>query len=74
MSCPRFIELDGKRYLWRDILQLRREQRAAFARAAQPALFELKVDRRPEQERTAAGRYLEPSLFTGFCDTRGELT
>jgi hypothetical protein len=36
-------------------------------RTAQPkqlALFELKNDRRPEAERTAAERYLEPTLFT----------
>jgi hypothetical protein len=64
MSGPKFIDLDGGRYLWRDIVQLRREQRAALARAEHPALFDLKLDRRPEQERTATGRYLEPSLFT----------
>lgn len=59
----RYIEIDGKRYLWRDILQLRREQRKAFRQSQQPALFELKIDCRPVAERTAAGRYLEPSLF-----------
>jgi hypothetical protein len=60
----RFIEIDGKRYLWRDILQLRRQQKKAHAKALQPALFELKDDHRPMTERTAAGRYLEPSLFS----------
>lgn len=60
----RFIEIDGKRFLWRDILQLLREQKKAHAKAQQPALFELKDDRRPLAERTAAGRYLEPSLFS----------
>jgi hypothetical protein len=37
--------------------------------AALLALFELKDDCRPEAERTAAGRYLEPTLFafTGGC-------
>jgi hypothetical protein len=63
MSQPKFIEIDGKRYIWRDLLQLRRERLKAFARAEQPPLFELRVDRRPEQQRTAAGRYREPSLF-----------
>jgi hypothetical protein len=63
MSKAKFIEIDGKRYLWREVLQLRREQRAAFAKAEQPALFELRLDRRPEQQRSAAGRYREPSLF-----------
>jgi hypothetical protein len=29
------IEIDGKRYLWRDVLQLRREQKKAFARSSQ---------------------------------------
>jgi hypothetical protein len=59
----RFIEIGGKHYLWRDILQLRREQKKTHSRAQQPCLFELKDDSRPLTERTAAGRYLEPSLF-----------
>jgi len=64
MNAPRFIEIDGKRYLWRDVLQLRREQRKAHAGAQQPALFELREDCRPAAGRTAAGRYLQPSLFS----------
>ncbi len=60
----KFFWIDGKRHLWRDLLRLRREQVRAFAAARQPALFELKDDSRPAAERTAAGRYLEPSLFT----------
>jgi len=60
---PRFIDLDGKRYLWRDLLRLRQEQRAAAWQGEQPTLFELREDCRPAAERTAAGRYLEPSLF-----------
>jgi hypothetical protein len=60
----RFIEIDGKRYAWRDILALRREQ-AKRERLPQPALFELKADTRPPSQRTAAGRYTEPSLFDG---------
>ena len=64
MSNPKFIEIDGKRLLWRDVLQLRREQKQACANAVQPALFELHEDRRPPSDRTAAGRYLEPSLFS----------
>ena len=63
MSQPKFIEIDGRRYLWRALLQLRREQKAAYACAVQPPLFELRFDQRPEQQRTAAGRYGEPSLF-----------
>ena len=60
---PRFIDIDGKRYLWRDLVKLRQEQREAAQRGEQPALFELREDCRPPTERTAAGRYLEPSLF-----------
>ena len=66
MRAPPFIDIDGKRYLWRDIVQLRQQQREAARRAEQPPLFELRDDRRPETERTAAGRYLEPSLFSQF--------
>jgi hypothetical protein len=61
---PRFIEIDGKRYLWRDLLRLRREQRQA-AKTAQLALFPLKEDRRPQTQKTACGRYAEPTLFEG---------
>jgi hypothetical protein len=62
---PKFIDIDGKRYLWRDIVQLRQEQcrAAAAASPTQPPLFELREDFRPITERTAASRYLEPSLF-----------
>ena len=63
MARLHYIELDGKRYLWREVLQLRREQKKAYARAQQPVLFEIKEDCRPVAARTAAGRYQEPSLF-----------
>jgi hypothetical protein len=50
---------------WRDILQLRREQRAAVAQAEQLALFAaLPDDSRPAYERAASDRYRQPSLFT----------
>jgi len=62
MPLPRFVEIEGRRYLWRDLVALRRAQ--AMPRAAQPALFELIEDCRPPIERTAAGRYQAPSLFT----------
>jgi len=64
MANPKFIEIDGKRLLWRDVLELRREQKQACANAVQPALFELHEDRRQPADRTAAGRYQEPSLFS----------
>jgi hypothetical protein len=64
MRAPPFIDIDGKRHLWRDIVKLRQEQREAARRAEQAPLFELRDDSRPQTERTAAGRYSEPSLFT----------
>src|SRR6266446_3791714 len=60
---PKFFEFEGKRVLWRDLVKLRRAQLQAAAKAAQPALFELKEDCRPASERTASGRFQEPSLF-----------
>ncbi len=58
----RFVEIEGKRYLWREILKLRREQRNEEQRA-QLVLFELKEDRRPASQSSADGRYSEPTLF-----------
>jgi hypothetical protein len=58
----RFVEIDGKRYLWKEILKLRRAQREE-ERQAQLALFELKEDRRPVSQSSADGRYAEPMLF-----------
>ena len=54
MASPKFI--DGKRFVWRDLLQRRREQLAA-EKTEQPALFEIKRDCRPIPARTATGRY-----------------
>ena len=62
MSLPRFIDIDGRRYLWRDLAALC--QARALPRAEQPTLFELHEDHRPSGERNAAERYCEPSLFT----------
>jgi|HubBroStandDraft_6_1064221.scaffolds.fasta_scaffold377896_4 hypothetical protein len=63
MPAHLFIEIDGKRYLWRDILELRRSQIKAHAAVRQPVLFQLRQDCRPAATRTAAGRYFEPTLF-----------
>ena len=70
MKKPDIIVIDGRAYSWRAILALRREQIEAWkaARPEQPALFKLKCDRRPECERTAAGRYREPSLLALLSD------
>ena len=64
MPLPRFIEIDGKRYLWRDLVALRRAQ--ATPKAEQATLFPLREDCRPAPERNAAGRYREPGLFAGI--------
>jgi len=64
MALPRFIEIDGRRYLWRDLVALRRAQ--ATPAAEQPALFTLHEDHRPVGERNAAERYSEPNLFTAL--------
>jgi hypothetical protein len=58
---PRFITIDGKRYLWRDLVTLYRAQ--AEPAAPQPTLFAMRQDRRPPSARTAAGHYREPGLF-----------
>jgi hypothetical protein len=58
----KYLVFDNKRYLWRDILKLRREQRKV-ARQAQPALFELQDDQHPKSQSTASSRYKEPMLF-----------
>ncbi len=60
----RYLIIDGKRYAWREIVALRREQ-AKRERQPQPTLFELRDDARPPSARTAARRYLEPTLFDG---------
>ena len=64
MALPRFIEIDGRRYLWRDLVALRRAQ--ATPATEQPALFPLLEDHRPAGERNAAERYSEPNLFTAL--------
>jgi hypothetical protein len=58
----KFVEIDGRRYAWRDILKLRREQRKQ-SRQNQLTLFELKDDSRPASQSTVVGRYVEPTLF-----------
>ena len=62
MPLPRLIDIDGRRYMWRDLIALRQAQ--AVPTAQQPTLFEFREDRRPAVERNAAERYCEPSLFS----------
>lgn len=65
MNRPDTILIAGRAYRWRDILEMRRQQIAAWkaVRPDQPALFPLIEDSRPKFERTVAGRYNEPTLF-----------
>jgi hypothetical protein len=57
--------LEGRAYSWRGLCELRRQQLEAIrkARGTQPALFELREDHRPANERTADRRYSEPGLL-----------
>jgi hypothetical protein len=61
MPLPKFVVINGQRIAWRKILKLRREQRTE--RPAQTTLFPLRDDVRPESQRTAAGRFENPTLF-----------
>ena len=65
MPKPDTIVIDGHGYSWQQLCELRRQQIEAWRakQARQLALFELKDDRRPATQRTAAGRYAEPTLF-----------
>ncbi len=62
---PDIILIGGRAYSWKAISEARRQQVEAWraAEPSQPVLFELKEDCRPSAERTAAGRYREPSLL-----------
>jgi hypothetical protein len=70
MAKPDTIIVDGHAFSWLRICDLRRQQLEAWKaeQARQLALFELKDDCRPETERTAAGRYLEPTLLSLIAD------
>ena len=61
MSLPRSIEIDGRRYVWRDLVA----SRCAHAKplAEQPTCSR-GATIPPGWRRSAAERYREPSLFT----------
>jgi hypothetical protein len=70
MPKPDTILIGGRAYSWQEICDLRHRQLEA-GKASQPrqlALFELKDDCRPVAERTAAGRYQEPTLLSCLGD------
>jgi hypothetical protein len=64
MRKPDTIFVEVHAFSWRRLVELRRQQLAAWQadQARQLALFELKHNCRPEAGRTVAGRYQEPSL------------
>jgi len=70
MKMPDIIVIQGRAYSWRALQEARRAQITAWKKAqpVQPALFHLKDDRRPESERSTAGRYHEPSLLVYLQD------
>jgi hypothetical protein len=72
MKRPDTIIIEGRAYSWRVLLELRRAQLSEWqaAQPRQPALFELRDDRRPQAERSASGRYLEPTLMAFLQDGR----
>jgi hypothetical protein len=59
MTLPRFIEIHGRRYLWRDLAVLRRAQTTPAEQ--QPALSTLREGHRPAGERNAEERYSQPN-------------
>ena len=65
MSPPDLIMIDGRPYSWRQLCERRRQQLREWkaSRPQQPALFQLKEDCRPRIERSAAGRFAEPTLL-----------
>ena len=65
MAKPDILYVDGHAFSWRRLVQLRREQLEAWkdSEARQLALFDLRTDCRPRSERSAAGRYREPSFL-----------
>ena len=65
MAKPDTSIVDGHALSWQRVCELRRQQLEAW-QSAQPlqlVLFALQNDCRPPAERTAAGRYQEPSLW-----------
>lgn len=72
MRKPDILIVDGHAFSWQRLCDARRQQLEAWkkAEARQLALFDLMADCRPRAERTAAGRYREPSLLEGMRGDR----
>jgi hypothetical protein len=65
MAKPDIILIGGRADGRRDTCRLRRQQLEKWnaPQATAAYLFELKDDRRPATERSAPGRYAEPTIF-----------
>ena len=74
MAKPDTLIVDGRALSWARLVELRRQQLEAWRaeQCRQLALFDLKDDTRPAAERTAAGRYQQPTLFALMAG-RGDL-
>lgn len=75
MRAPDTIVIEGRAYSWRALLEARRAQLEAWkgAQPQQPALFPLRHDCRPAAERSAAGRYSEPTLLSAMTRNGGQV-
>lgn len=69
MAKPDTLIVDGHAFSWQRLIELRRQQLEAWnaEQARQLTLFELKDDCRPEAERTAAGRFREPTFLASMA-------
>ncbi len=67
MRKPDTIIIDGHAFSWQRLCEERRRQIELWRhhQQRQLTLFEVKHDCRPAQDKTAAGRYQEPTLFAG---------
>jgi hypothetical protein len=70
---PDFILVEGRAFNWRQLCELRKQQLETWraAQGRQLALFELMEDCRPAAERSAAGRYEEPTLMEWLVSDAG---
>jgi hypothetical protein len=65
MSRPETLVVDGHGFNWQRLCELRRQQLEAWraSEARQLALFAMQEDWRPKAERTANGRYEQPTML-----------
>jgi len=63
MLVPRFVEIDGHRYLWRDLVALRCAARKPLPAPRNPPFSNCARTAAPAGERNVAERYQAPSLF-----------